>query len=156
MVLLPPCTLKRLFSSLVLEAIKKLQFGFLLAKCRADSIPVRFKIRILLISQFDGHKWAEFHRAKRTLASKISSLLANGICQPRSFRKAERIIWGKRKGKQIYSIEFLLLVIDPLVLPKRYFNLNMDSLNFSGTFLLCHVTDSWKLFLGLFFFFFQN
>lgn len=32
MVLLPPCTLKRLFSSLVLEAIKKLQFGFLLAK----------------------------------------------------------------------------------------------------------------------------
>ena len=33
----------------------------------------------------------------REPASKISSLLANGICQSRSFREAERIIWGNEK-----------------------------------------------------------
>ena len=61
MVLLPPCTLKRLLTSLALEAIKKLQFGLLFAKetMTADlttflsDLSYRF---FLLTSQFDDHE----------------------------------------------------------------------------------------------------
>lgn len=61
MVLLLPCTLKRLLSSLVLEAIKKLQFGLLFAKETMTADLTTFLSDLnygffLLISQFDGHE----------------------------------------------------------------------------------------------------